>query len=538
MEQNQNPQQPDMQDTQNYQYNDQGQQVNQANPYYQANTYNQGAVDQNQQFNQGNPYNAYGQGAANVNQQPYPYYQDYQKPVYSPVTVKKRLNPAVIIVPVAILAVAAIVVLLIILFGGKGGYKGAEEKFMSQMFGGLSSALSETEKISGEPQSVTVSLDAANSQISDYIGISNLTFVTETAVKGEDIYAHLSLDMGDMILNGNIWFDKEESKVLVLLPEISSIYLQANIVEDGFAQDKQIDVDKAAQALNDIVSDTMETYFEVVGDTEIQGGQTLVLEGESYTADKVEIKLDSAEFATVVKAFLESLRSNDDALEIIGAYCGMSKAEVLETLDDNFPIETLDEVIESGGEDSQVSFNMTVWMQGGNIVGREVLITDDDGYTYTEFNVYQIPVADGTVTYFEIPDEFKAVNNDKVSGELHSGTLTMSDGYDEITVKYYDMAVTDKLFQGEARIIVSGSEAFEITAELKSEGDAKTVIVSVPNVLNMSIVMEPSQLSFEDMPQPSGGEVAVLDSDGDFYEDEAYEQFMNDILEYLFGDLY
>ena len=541
MEQNQNPQQPNMQDPQNYQYNNQGQQVSQANPYYQANPANpyvQGAVGQNQQVDQVNPYNAYGQGDVDQNQQGNPYFQDYQKPMYSPVAVKKRVNPAVIIVPVAILAVAAIVVLLIILFSGKGGYKGAEEKFMSQMFGGLSSAMSETEKISETPQSVTVSFEAANDQITDYFELPDITFTAETAVKGEDIYAHMRLALDDSIINGKLWFDGENSNVLMVLPEISSIYLQANIIADEDAQEEQIDVDKAMKALNDIISKTMETYFEVVGDTEIQGGQTLVLEGKSYTADKVEIKLDSAQFATVVKAFLESLRSNDDALEIIGAYNGMSKAEVLEMLDDNFPIETLDEVIESGGEDSEVSFNMTVWMQGGNIVGREVLITDDYGDTEAEFNVYQLSDNDGTVTYFEIPDEFKVVDVDKVSGELHSGTLTMTDGYDEVTVKYYDMAVTDKLFQGEARIIVAGSEAFEATVELGTEGDAKTVLFAIPNVCRVTVTAGSSQLSYEDRPQPSAGEVAVIDSDGDFYEDEAYEQFMNDVFEYLFGGLY
>lgn len=538
MEQNQNPQQPNMQDPQNYQYNNQGQQADQANPYYQANPYAQGAVGQNQQVGQENPYNAYGQGAANQNQQGNPYYQDYQKPVYSPVAVKKKLNPAVIIVPVAILAVAAIVVLLIMLFSGKGGYKGAEEKFMSQMFGGLSSAMSETEKVSGTPQSVTVSFEAANDQITDYLELPDITFTAETAVKGEDIYAHMQLALDDSIINGKLWFDGENSNVLMLLPEISSIYLQANIIADEDDQEEQIDVDKAMKALNDIVTKTMETYFEVVGDTEIQGGQTLVLEGNSYTADKVDIKLDSAQFATVVKAFLVNLRSNDDALEIIGGYYGMSKAEVLAELDDNFPIETLDEVIESNGEDSEVSFNMTVWMQGGNIVGREVLITDDYGDTEAEFNVYQISDSDGTVTYFEIPDEFKVVDTDKVSGELHSGTLTMTDGYDEITVKYYDMAVTDKLFQGEARIIVAGSEAFEATVELGTEGDTKTMLVAIPNVCRVTVTAGPSQLSYEDRPQPSAGEVAVIDSDGDFYEDEAYEQFMNDVFGYLLGDFY
>ena len=492
-----------------------------------------------QQFNTENQQvHPFEQGV--VNQEAVPFYQEYQQPTYAPAAVKKRINPAAIIIPAAILIVAAVVVLIIVLLNGGGGYKGAEGRFVSQMFGGLSSALSETEKVSSEPQSVTVSFEASNSQISDYIGISNITFTTETAISGEDIFAHMNLAWGDSLFNGKLWFDKENSTVLMVLPEISSIYLQASIVVDEEAgQETAIDTEKAMEALNDIVKQTMETYFEVVGDTEIQGGQTLSVNGESYTADRVEIRLDSVQLAKVVKAFLESFVNNDEAIDIVCSYYSMDKDEVLEMLDINSMIETLDQLIEEDGGDSQASLNMTVWMQGGDIVGRDVTITDDDGYTEVEFSFYEIPVADGTVTYFEIPDEYTAVIVDSVSGEFHSGTITVSDGYDEVTVKYEDMAVTDSLFQGEARIVVTGSEAFEIAIELGTEGDTKTALISVPNVCRMTVTAGPSQLGFEDRPQLSEGQVAVIDSDGDYYEDEAFNQFLNDVFEFLFvGDLF
>lgn len=521
MDQNQNPLQPDMQGQQNYQYGS-------------------AQTDQNQvqQANQTNTYIPYGQGVPSTNQMFNSYDQEYQQPTYASAAVKKKVNPAVIIVPIAILAVAAIVIVLILLLSGKGGYKGAEEKYFSQMMGGLSSALSETEKVSSEPQSVTVSFEASNSQISDYIGISDITFTAETAVKGEDIYAHMSLAAGDDLFNGKFWFDSDSSKFLMVLPEISSIYLQASITADeDDTQESQVDPDEALQALGEVISETMETYFEVIGNTEIEGGQTLALDGESYTADKVKINLNKVQIAKVVKAFLENLKNNDKAMDILCTYYGDDREYVALGIDDT--IKEMDEAIEENDEESEIAFRMTVWMMDGKIVGREIELFDNYGDSAGEYNFYEIPVSDGTVTYFEIPDEIKFVNYDKVSGEAHSGTLTISDGYDEIEVKYEDMAVTDQLFQGEARIVVTGSEAFEVAVELGSEGDTKTVLVSVPNVCKVTVTAEPSQLSYEDMPQLSAGEVAVIDSNEDLYEDEAFNQFLSDVMEFFFDfDLY
>ena len=515
MEQNQNPQQPDMQNPQNYQYGyeNQGQQINQTSPYNQqpANPYQQSA----------NPY-----------QQSNPYYQEYQKPMYSPVAVKKRVNPAVIIIPAAILAVAAAVVVLILIFSGSSGYKGAEGKYFSQMLGGLSSAVDETEKVSETPQSITISFDASNSEISDYIGISNITLKTETAVKGEDIFAQMSLAIGNQLVNGKIWLDKESSEVLMLLPEISSIYLKASVELDEAEQEAQIDPDKAMAAFNDIFSQTLETYFEVVGDPETQGSQTLRVAGESYTADKVEIKLNEVQVAIVVKAFLENLVDNDDAMDILCTIYGEDKEYVIETLDIYDVIEKLEDIIEEN-EESKGSLNMTVWMMSGNIVGREIELINNSGSKEGEIDFYQIPTSDGTLTYFEMPDEFKFVSKDSVKGDVHSGTVTISDGYDDITVEYEDLAVTDKLFQGKAKIVLSGSEAFEISAELSSEGETKTLLVSIPNVCRVTVTAEPSSMSFEDMPQPSGGQVAVISSDSNLYDDEAFMQFTEDLSNYL-----
>lgn len=503
----QNPTQPDMQENQNYQVNEQAAQTNSHIPY------GQGVPSTNQFFNS--------------------YDQEYQQPTYASAAVKKRVNPAVIIVPIAILAVAAVVVLLIILLGGKGGYKGAEEKYISQMFGGLSSALSETEKVSSEPQSVKVSIEAANSQITDYIGISDITFTADTAVSGSDIYAHMSLAFGDSLFNGKLWFDGENSNVLMSLPEISSIYLQASIMADENAQKPAIDAEEAMKAFNDIISQTMETYFEVLGDTKIEGGQTLLVNGEAYTADKVEIKLDKVQLATIYKAFLENLVNNDEAMDILCAYYSADEEEVLEMLDIDDTINDLEDIIEEG-DGSDGYLEMTVWMQGGIIIGRDIVINSYSGTGNLSF--YHIPVSGGSVTYFELlPDNIRFYNEDNVNGELHSGTVTMSDGDNEVKTEYRDMAITDKLFQGEAKIVVTGSEAFEITVRLEKEGDTKTVLVSIPNVCKVTVIVEPSQLSYEDRPQLSEGEVAVIDSNGDFYDDETYEQFMNDVLGFLLG---
>lgn len=512
MEQNQNTQQSDMQ----------------GQKYYQ---YGHGQAEQNQvqQFDKPNTYKPYGQDMQSTNHQYNPYGQEYQQPSYSPVAVKKRVNPAAIIVPIAILIAAAVVV-LIVLLSGKGGYKGAEEKYFSQMFGGLSSALSETEKVGKEPQAVTVNFEVSNAQITDYIGLSDVTFTAETAVKGEDIYTLLSFADGDRTYNGKFWFDGEKDNVLMLLPDISSIYLQASV------QETTADNEKAMAALSDIFSQTLETYFELVGDTKVESGQELTLNGVAYKADKVEIKLDKVQIATVAKTFLENLVSNDNAMDILCAYYGADKEEVIETLDINYAIEEFEEIIEEG-DGSDGSFEMTVWMQGGSIIGRDIVITS---YSDTgKLSFYQIPVSEGCITYFEIlPDDFRYLNEDKVNGELHSGTLTLYYGNEEVTVEYEDVAVTDKLFQGKAKIIAAGSEAFEVTMELEKEGDTKTALISVPNIFKVTVTIEPSVLSYEDIPQPSEGEVVIINSDGSFNEDdEAYDQLLNDFFEFFMSYL-
>lgn len=470
------------------------------------------------------------------NQQTDSFYQEYQQPVYSPVTVKKRINPAAIIVPIAVLAIAALAVLLIVLFSGNSGYKGAEEKFISQMMGGLSSAFSETEeKISEEPQTLTVNFEVSNSQITDYIGISNITLVTESAVNGKDVYAHMGLSMGDMLFNGKFWVDAENGSVLLSLPELSSIYLQASAAvstEDG--QESDVDYDEMIEVLNDIVSQAMDIYFEVIGDVEVVKNQELTVAGNTYKADKAEIKLDAAQFAKVTKEFIESIVNNDKAMNILCSYYEASKEEVLEELGINDIIEELDKFIEEE-EASYAAFEMTVWMQNGNIVGREVEITDDYGNVDTSFEFYQIPTSDGTVTYFKADDETELLNVDKTNGDVHSGTITISDSSDEITVEYKELAITDKLFQGEAKVVVAGSEAFEVTVGLEASGDTKTVLLSVPNVCKVTMTAGPSHLSYEDRPQLSDGQVAVIDSDGNFYEDEAFNQFINDVLSYFIG---
>ena len=467
------------------------------------------------------------------NQQAGNFYQEYQQPIYSSADIKKKFNPAVIIVPAVILVMAA-AVLLILLLSGKAGYKAAEGKFISQMFSGLSSALSESEKVSREPQSLSVSFEASNSQISDYIGISEISFTTDTAVNGEDIYARMCLAAGDRLFNGSLWFDSENSNVLMILPEISSVYLQTSVAAGDDVQNLNIDSEKAVEALKDIVAKTLETYFEVVGDPKTESGQTFLVNNVTYTADKTVIRLDSAQLASVVRTFFDSLVNSDDAMDILCSYYGASKEEVLEMLNINDAIEELNEFIENGA-DSAASFEMAVWMQGSNIVGREVEITNDDGDTAVAFDFYKIPSSDGNVTYFKTSNGFECFNDDKVSGELHSGTITMSYLEAELTVEYKDIAITDQLFQGEAKVVVTGAEAFEIKAELKTEGDDKTMLISVPNVCRITVTAKPSELSYEDMPQLSADQVAIIDRDGDFYEDEAFNQFMNDVFEFIFG---
>ncbi|MCH5200225.1 MAG: hypothetical protein J1F60_04620 [Oscillospiraceae bacterium] len=506
-----------MQEQQNYQYGyGQNQQVNQTDPYNQG--YNANPYTQTNDFS-----------------------QPYQQPTYASAAVKKKVNPAVIIVPIAIVAVAAIVVLMIMLFSGSGGYKGAEEKYFSQLFGGFSSAAKDTKNAAATPQKITVSFDVSNNQIADYIGMSGIYFETETASKGNDIYARMGIELGKEYFDCELWYDDKAGEIMMLLPDISSIYLQASL--DAYEESgSELDVDKAYQALLDVVNKTMETYFEVVGETEIESGLTFRVARESYTADRVRIKLDSAQMATIIKAFLENFIENDDIMDVLCTYLDEDEDYVIEMMGIEDAIEQMEDVIE-GDDDSEVSFKMDVWMQGGNIVGREIEITDYTGRTAAEISFFQVPTSNGSVTYFEIPDVVEYTAKDEVKGQLHTGSATLSfntGGYysssTEITVEYSDLAITDKLFQGEIRAYVSGSEGFELRAELSTEGNTKIASVSIPNICRATVTVGPSQLKFQEMPSPSSSQVVVFDSDGDFMYDEAYEEFMEDIMDY-FSDL-
>lgn len=588
MDQNQNPQQPNMQDPQNYQYNynqvdpNLNQQVNQPNPYnqgYQANPYgqnqqvnqpdpyNQGyqanPYGQYQQANQADPYNQgyqansydqyqqanqtdlynqgyqadpYGQNAATSNQQsfnmPDPFSPTYQQPMYASAAVKKKINPALIIVPAAIVIIAAVVVTLIIFLSGSRGYKGAEKKYFTQMIKGFSSSMSEASDQAKEPQLVTVSFDASNSQIADYIGFSDVTVTAETASKGDNIYALMSLEMGKEFIEGQLWYDEKKGEVMMRLPDISSIYIQASL-SDSYGQDSLIDTEAALDAFADIISDTMDTYFEVVGDTEVDKGNSFHVGRESFTADKAKIKLTEAQVAVITKAFLENFINNDEAMDILCAYLDEDEDDVIEMLRIDESIDYLEDIIDDADEYSEVIFEMTVWIQGSNIVGREVELTSPYGYTAAEFAFYHVPTSNGTVTYFEMGDEFEIMCRDEVNGKLHSGSVTVTSYETEVMeMEYEDFAITDKLFQGEATIEFYGYNAFEVNLELETVGKTKEINVSVPNVCKVKVTSEPSKLKFEDMPNPSHGQVLSIDSSGD-YDEEAMEEFLNDIYSYF-----
>ena len=523
MDQNQNFQQPNMQDPQNYQYGynqtvpGQNGQVNQANPYgqgYQANPYNQGAAPLNQQ------------GYV----QPDQFSQAYQQPMYAPVAVKKRINPAVIIIPIAAVVLAAVVVLMIILFSGNGGYQGAEKRYFNNMLDRFSSTMSKATDKAAQPQLITVNFDASNGQIADYIGISDITFMVETASRGDDIYALLSMEIGKEVLSGELWFNEKDGEMMFRLPDISSIYFQAGLDMEE-AQASMIDTDKLYSALGDVIAKTLDTYFEMVGESEIKGGQSFRVDRETFTADKVVITLNQAQLLTLTKAFMENFIENDDIMDILCTYMDEDKDDVIELLGIDYAIEQMEDLIDELEDDEHDAIEMTVWMQGGNVVGREIELIDVSGNTVAEIAFYQVPTSKGSITYLEVADEFEILNRDEVSGGLHTGSLTVSaSGYDVLKAEYEDLAVTDNQFQGEATIEFVGYDSFEIKIRMETDGDTKELEISVPNMFKVKITSEPSDLSFEGMPEPSRGQVVNITGN---YDEDAMQDFIEDLSDYI-----
>lgn len=502
MEENQNPYQPQQNEYQNIQQNSA-----QAPQQYPAN--NQGYI-----------------------------YQEYQQPVYA---VKKKINPLVIILPIALLIIAAAVALVIILFG-KTSYKDAEIKYFSELYSGLAS-VDENENQSGTD--ININFKLANPQITDIIGFSDISFDFQSVEQGDNIYNLFNIAAGDFQLNAENWIGSD-GKLVLSFPDITSVYITGDI-ENGQFEGYADEYKKYLNAFGRIVELTSEDYFEMIGEPEVVKNQKLYIQGTEYTADKAVISLTYGQTAQLAKTFVQNLTNDEEVMEIIcGLYGFDSDEEAKEALDIYDFIEDMNYIIDIANNDME-AFRMTVWIKGRDIVGRDIVYINCDENVGELFRLYDMPVDEGKIIYLaegsifgaagggsasadDAEEESYILINDTAKGVIHSGTLTYSSYDMEVTAEYSDFAVSDNMFQGKASADIEG---YEVTLDLSQNGESKTVKLSVPNICSVDITSSPSDLEYKDIPQIKEGEYIDFNDLSNGTDSEAMEKFQQELEDFI-----
>ncbi|HBH95119.1 MAG TPA: hypothetical protein DDX91_05155 [Ruminococcaceae bacterium] len=471
-----------------------------------------------------------------------PFFEEFQSPVYAAEfkPIKKSFNPLVIIAPVLAVVIAA-VVLFILLFN-KTDYKKAEKKYFENIFNtALSSA--EERQTNPDPQKISVNFQSPLSNLTgNILDISNIDFITDTAVKGEDIYSIASFKMGDIDISGEYWLNSMKSYALAGLPEISDIYLK---LSGGETENAAPEFSEYIRVFGDVIEKTSDTYFELIGDVAVEENQEITVGAKSYTADKAEVHLNSQQIAKLVKAFYNNLIDNEEAVKLLcDAFGYESREELKEAIEGSINFEALSRV--ENGEENLWAFDMTVYLKSKKIIGRSIVLRNGKGET-AGLDFGSIPVERGSVDYFSLSKDnnliFSLINEDTEENGIHTGTVEVKANKGEAVLSYNNFAVSDTLFQGKADLSIKNNPAFAASLELSSEKEAKNIVITVPNIFTLTVKTEPSSLDFKDEPQLSDSRLAVIGNDGGIDGNEQLNKFIEDIAKFMkqftgYDDLY
>lgn len=515
---------------------DQAQQIPQTQqaqfnqPQQQFDTYQQANGQQFGQAPQQNPYQQ-------------PQFQEYQAPVYSTnfQPIKKKFNPLAIIIPAVILVAAAVV--LFFIFFNKSSYEKAEKQFFSDLRSTvLSSANEAEEQINDKPQSVSFDVTLPN-ELSYYLGgISKVGFNSDAIIDDEKLYSKSSVYLEDAKIDLECWADVTNKLVYMLFPEASDICLKIDVSEnlENASQNvkiKSVDYDKLAEELCNVLDETMKTYYEEIGDVSTEKNQEFTVEAETFTADKAVVHLNAAQLAKIVSAFRDNLLANEEALSLLADVCDVESVDVLkENISSAIDKAKLDSII--AGEACNAAFDMTVYMKGNNIVGRDITITNDDLEKVT-VQFYDLPADnDEEVVYLNVitdenddSENVKLYFKNKENNNAESGAGYVDAFGTKLNVSYNDVAVTDDLFQGTVTVSMEGEAAFTANMEFKEEGEAKIITLKIPNICSITAAVKPSDITFKDYPS---GNMAEISANGSFdYDDEMFQQFSDDLSEYI-----
>lgn len=481
----------------------------------------------------------------NENQNPEYLYQEYQAPVYANEfkPIKKKFNPIFIIIPAVIIVAAAIV--FFILFFNQANYQKAERKYFNDMFAkALSSAETVENTENYKPKSVTVDVQTTLDRITSAVDISNINFKNASAIKDNNIYNLTEITVGEKNISVEAWMDNAEEIIYMYFPEISEIYGKVNLndIINQFKtreeQTKKADYSELMRVFGDVISKTSDTYFEIIGDPEIIKNQDLFVGEKIYTVDKTVIHLNASQIATIVKALYNNFFDNEEAVKLSCDLYGFeSEAEIRNALDEKYLIKELDKIID--GEEHASAIDMTVYMSKNNIIGRDIVITNDDLDQIT-ISFYDMPTDNGNVKYFgiESSDSQKNVisflSEDSVKDEAHTGKVVFTADDQELTLDYNDFVITDKLFRGEASLSIKSQPAFSVNLKLSSEGETRNAVLTVPNICTINVKIEPSTLEYKELPQLSDSNTAIIVGNNEFINTEANVKFYEDIKKFIY----
>lgn len=498
-------------------------------------------------FTENNPQgiqnNNYGQQQSfqtnNAMQMPDPFFEEYQAPIYATEfkPIKKRINPLAVIVPVCVAVIAAAAVLMIFLLN-KTDYKKSEKKYFNQLLSSAQSSVEEKEN-TVNPQSVSINFQSPLSNLTgNILDISNIDFNFDGAVKGKDLYNTIGFKMGDIDISGEYWINSAKKTALLSLPKISEIFVKFDL-SGAESESKTTSASEYIRVFSEVLSKTADTYFELIGDVAVEKDQEFVVGFKTYTADKAEIHLNAQQIAKIFRAFYNNLLDNEDAVKLLCDSLGYEdKDELKAAIDKKIDFDALDKA--ENGENYPWSLDMTVYMKNKEIIGRNITVKDDgaaedDKEFGAEF--YNIPTQNGSVKYISASKSgktsFSVINEDVEEGGVHSGTVEITAKDKEAALSYSDFAITDTLFQGKAEFTVKNSPAFSANLELKTEGDAKTTIITVPNIFTLTVKAEPSELEYKEEPQLSDSQLAVISTDENSEINENLTKFMNDFYAYI-----
>lgn len=427
----------------------------------------------------------------------------------------------------------------------------------------------ETVNGKGATKSATYKLELGSSAktMLSMIGIDFSAFESAEISTVAQLKDKTTINQTKILLNGNdavtanIYTDIDAKEYYLQIPELSDAYLNLSSVLQSQSENPSM------TAMQDILfsigdyiptSGQMEslytTYTDLVVDklTKVEkSSDTLEVDGISQKCTILKVTVTGKEFYDISKTFLDTAKEDKDLKSIIEKID--NKAEDINIYQDyQNMIDSLSKEIEAEKdrmETSDANMVMDVFVNNsGDIVGRTITITSDDGETFnitshmpesgSKFG-YEMSVTFNDTTYFTITGNGTRKGS-KMSGEfsvsldesLNPSTAVITSMQDIVTVKITDLD-EDKLEDGYLNgtitlqcnaVAAMSTYALEIkaSADKKQSNFAMSVLCADDNLATIS-------MEIKDAKAPSVAKPADSDTVYDITSDSDMEAFTNGI---------